>query len=976
MKHTLPTLAALFLFTAPLHAADAPNVVLIFTDDQGYGDLGCFGAKDFATPSIDKIAKQGVKFTDFHVSQPVCSASRASILTGCYANRIGIHGALGPNARHGIHANETTLAEVCKSKGYATGIVGKWHLGHHPQFLPTKNGFDSYFGLPYSNDMWPEHPEAKKGTYPPLPLIENEKIVDPNVTAAIQSQLTQRYTKHALDFIAAHKAEPFFLYVAHSMPHVPLFASEAFRGKSKQGLYGDVIQEIDWSVGQILSALDEHKLADNTLVIFTCDNGPWLSYGNHAGAAGQLREGKGTVWEGGVRVPFVARWPAKILAGSVCREPAMTIDVLPTVAKIIGADLPKTKIDGKDIGALLRGEPNAKSPQEVYFHYYNANELQAVRSGKWKLILPHTYRTMAGQPQGKDGTPGKYKQVKIEVPELYDLDADVGESKNVADANPDVVKRLLAFAESAREDLGDSLTKRVGKNTREPGRVPEEKKPNPQRQPNPPTPFASVLAGPVSGASRGPAAKEGGTEPNTADVKQSVAVLSPSPLRGGVGEGLQAQPTPPSPLPKGKGEPARDVAVLKAAPVFDGSFSPFPSRRGLQGEPGGGSPSQEARGDGGIGSSDKPEFTSELVFPLHKQHNHAPGIVECPNGDLLVSWYRGSGERSADDVAVYGARKKTKATEWGAAFLMVDTPGFPDCNTTMWVDKDDKLWLFWPVIIANSWESCITQYRVSSDFQKDGTPKWTWQDTILLKPKNFEEVMLREFGTWKKQISDATKLPVSLGDDVVKKRVGDKLLSRLGWQPRCKPIQLASGRILLPLYSDTYSAGLMAISDDGGKTWTASQPIAGFGNIQPAVLERKDGTLIAYMRENGVFKKIRVAESKDKGESWGTVTSSELPNPGSGLDAVRLASGNWALIYNDTTRGRSSLAVSLSDDEGKTWKWTRHLEKHDTGSYHYPAIIQAKDGGIHAVYSYFVADGKSMKHARFTEAWVKEGDAK
>ncbi|AMV29587.1 Arylsulfatase [Gemmata sp. SH-PL17] len=534
MKHILPALAALLFLTAPLRAADTPNIVLVFTDDQGYGDVGCFGAKDFVTPNIDKLAKQGTKFTDFHVSQPVCSASRASLLTGCYANRLGIHGALGPNARHGIHANETTLAEVCKSRGYATGMVGKWHLGHHPQFLPTKHGFDSYFGLPYSNDMWPEHPEAKKGTYPPLPLIENEKIVDPNVTAAVQSQLTQRYTKHALDFITAHKSEPFFLYVAHSMPHVPLFASEAFRGKSKQGLYGDVIQEIDWSVGQILSALDEHKLADNTLVIFTCDNGPWLSYGNHAGAAGQLREGKGTVWEGGVRVPFVARWPGKIPAGSVCREPAMTIDVLPTVAKIIGADLPKTKIDGKDIGPLLRGEPNAKSPQEAYFHYYNTNELQAVRSGKWKLILPHTYRTMAGQPQGKDGTPGKYKQVKIEAPELYDLDADTGESQNVADANPDIVKRLLAFAESAREDLGDSLTKRVGKNTREPGRVPEEKKPNPQRQPNPLTPFPK---------------KEGGTEPNAEDTKQSETVLSPSPLGGGVGEGF----LPPFPLGRGSG---------------------------------------------------------------------------------------------------------------------------------------------------------------------------------------------------------------------------------------------------------------------------------------------------------------------------------------------------------------------------------------------------------------------------------------
>jgi predicted neuraminidase len=294
----------------------------------------------------------------------------------------------------------------------------------------------------------------------------------------------------------------------------------------------------------------------------------------------------------------------------------------------------------------------------------------------------------------------------------------------------------------------------------------------------------------------------------------------------------------------------------------------------------------------------------------------------------------------------------------------------------MWIDKDEKLWLFWPVILANSWESCLTQYRYSTDYQKEGAPAWKWQGNILLKPKDFDTVMLREFDVWKKQVEDVAKAPVKLSDEVVKKKVGDKLLSRLGWQPRCKPTVLASGRVLLPLYSDTYSAGIMAITDDGGKTWTASQPLAGFGSIQPSVLERKDGSLVAYMRENGVFKKVRVAESKDKGESWGTVTSSELPNPGSGLDAIRLASGTWLLVYNDTTRGRNSLAVSLSDDEGKSWKWTRHLEKQESGSYHYPAGIQTRDGAIHIVYSYFVTGGKSMKHARFNEAWVKEGDPK
>ncbi|MFO0803728.1 MAG: sulfatase [Gemmataceae bacterium] len=455
--------------------AAPPNVVIVFTDDQGYGDLGCFGAKGFTTPNIDRMAKDGIRFTDFHVSQPVCSASRCSILTGCYANRLGIHGALGPNARHGLHADEMTIAEVLKPKGYATGIVGKWHLGHHPQFLPTKHGFDTYFGLPYSNDMWPHHPEAKPGSYPKLPLIENDTIVDDDVTAEDQATLTARYTEHAVKFITANKSKPFFLYVAHSMPHVPLFSGAKFKGSSKQGAYGDVIQEIDWSVGEILKTLDEHGLAKNTLVIFTTDNGPWLSYGNHAGTAGTLREGKGTVWEGGVRVPFVARWPGVIPAGDVCREPAMTIDLLPTIAKFAGAELPKRSIDGKDIASLLKNDPGAKCPQEAYWHYYNTNELQAVRSGKWKLILPHTYRTMQGQKDGSDGKPGPYRQVKLTEPELYDLDADESESRNVAAANPDELKRMLALSEKARADLGDSLTKRTGSGVREPGRLPDKK---------------------------------------------------------------------------------------------------------------------------------------------------------------------------------------------------------------------------------------------------------------------------------------------------------------------------------------------------------------------------------------------------------------------------------------------------------------------------------------------------------------------
>jgi arylsulfatase A-like enzyme len=310
---------------APSQVEHPPNVILIFCDDLGYADVGCYGAKGYKTPNIDRLARQGMRFTDFYVAQAVCSASRAALLTGCYPNRIGIRGALGPQAKVGIHSNEVTIAELLKQRGYATAIYGKWHLGHLPPFLPTRHGFDDYFCLPYSNDMWPHHPTS--GTnYPPLPLIEGEKVVQ---FMPDQTQLTTWYTERAVGFIERNKDRPFFLYVPHSMPHVPLFVSRKFVGKTKRGLYGDVIEEIDWSVGRILSALRQHRLEDNTLVIFTSDNGPWLSYGDHAGSAGHLREGKGTTFDGGARVPFIAKWPGRIPARSVCREPAMTIDILP-----------------------------------------------------------------------------------------------------------------------------------------------------------------------------------------------------------------------------------------------------------------------------------------------------------------------------------------------------------------------------------------------------------------------------------------------------------------------------------------------------------------------------------------------------------------------------------------------------------------------------------------------------------------------
>jgi hypothetical protein len=336
----------------------------------------------------------------------------------------------------------------------------------------------------------------------------------------------------------------------------------------------------------------------------------------------------------------------------------------------------------------------------------------------------------------------------------------------------------------------------------------------------------------------------------------------------------------------------------------------------------------------------------------------------------LASWYRGSGERKADDVAVYGARLAKGSKEWSPDFLMTDTPGFPDGNTAMMVDNQGQLHLFWPLVLANTWESCITQQLVSHQPTGTGSPVWNRKESLWLKPEDFSTEALAKLD---KLLETVPKpLPENLEKAVtqVQARLSDKLHQRLGWQTRCKPTVLKSGRILLPLYTDTYSFSIMAISDDHGVTWRAGKPLMGFGNIQPSVLEKKDGSLVAYMRENGFTDRIRTASSVDGGESWSDVTSLDLPNPGSGLDAVRIASGNWVLIYNDSTKGRNRLAVSLSRDEGQSWSNPKHLENQPAGSFHYPAIIQSSDGKIHAIYSYFVQEGKSMKHAQFDESWI------
>jgi arylsulfatase A len=445
-------------------AADLPNVVVIFCDDLGYADIGPFGAQGYDTPHLDKLAAQGTRFTNFHVAQAVCSASRAALMTGCYPNRIGIHGALSPRAQHGLANSEVTLAEICKQKGYATAAVGKWHLGSKPQFFPTTQGFDSYLGLPYSNDMWPRHPEAKAGTYPELPLIQNTEVIDEDVSPEDQEQLTTRYTEAAVDFIQKSKGRPFFLYLAHSMPHVPLYVSSKFKGKSKRGVFGDVIMEIDWSVGQVMKALDGAGVAENTWVIFTSDNGPWLSYGEHAGSAGPLREGKGSSWEGGVRVPCIMRWPGQIPAAATSEQVLMTIDVLPTLAARLGAKLPDHPIDGKDVWPILTGSDDAESPHEHYFVWYENNQLQAVISadGQWKLQLPHKYRSSVAMPRASGGIPSSYQQASIDKAELYHLSQEIAEANDVAKDYPEVVKTLQAAAEKARAKLGDSLMKRAG----------------------------------------------------------------------------------------------------------------------------------------------------------------------------------------------------------------------------------------------------------------------------------------------------------------------------------------------------------------------------------------------------------------------------------------------------------------------------------------------------------------------------------
>ena len=458
-----------------------PNIVLIVADDMGYADVGVYGAQGFTTQNLDKLASQGTRFTSFYVSQAVCTASRASLMTGCYANRIGIKGAFNPTSTTGINQDEKLMPEVLKEKGYTNGIFGKWHLGNQSKFNPINHGFDTFYGLPYSNDNHNKyHPVIR--SFPPLPVLEGDSVVelDPD-----QSLFTQKFTSRAVDFINENKDNPFFLYVPHVMPHVPIFASENFQGKTQRGLYGDVVEEIDWSVGEIMKALKVNGLENNTLVIFFSDNGPFLSYGEHAGSAGKLREGKLTTFEGGIRVPCIMKWPEKIPSNRTNAELITTMDLLPTITKLVDGDLSDNKIDGKDVWPILSGEEGAVSPHKAFF-YYASDELHAVRSGQWKLHFPHQYLKVDGEP-GKNGKPANFENLSPSAItesglrgiasrhgylvdsiglELFNLKEDVGETLNVADDNPEVVKRLTELAEGIRKDLGDARLGQVGANIR------------------------------------------------------------------------------------------------------------------------------------------------------------------------------------------------------------------------------------------------------------------------------------------------------------------------------------------------------------------------------------------------------------------------------------------------------------------------------------------------------------------------------
>jgi len=434
-----------------VHAADGDgptNIVIVFLDDSGWGDFRPFGQPKYDTPHVRKLAEEGRVFKNFYVPQGICSASRSALLSGCYPGRTKIFGAHAPRAR-GLDPRFATMGEVLKRKGYATAVFGKWHIGDRPETRPPARGFSESCGLMYSNDMWEFHPQRPKfwGKYP-LQFWDNGRVTIERVTPEHQKHLTTWYTEHAVDFIGRHRDRPFLLYVPHSMPHVPIYCSDKFQGKSGSGLYGDVMLEIDWSVGQITQALRKHGVEQRTLVVFTSDNGPWISYGNHAGTT-PYRESKATGFDGGIRSACIMKLPGRIPAGSTSETALCSVDLLPTIAHLTHAALPENEIDGRNVWDLIVGKPGAVNPHD-YYPFSTGRRLEGIVSGdgRWKLHLPHAYRTLV-EP-GQDGRPGKYAQKQIGL-SLFDLRADPFESKNVADKYPQMLAKLKTLAERHRQ---------------------------------------------------------------------------------------------------------------------------------------------------------------------------------------------------------------------------------------------------------------------------------------------------------------------------------------------------------------------------------------------------------------------------------------------------------------------------------------------------------------------------------------------
>jgi len=434
MKTLFVLLTALLATTAP---ARPPNVVVIFIDDMGYGDIGPFGATKQRTPHLDRMAKEGMKLTSFYAT-PVCSVSRAQMMTGCYGARVSVPGVYFPGQSVGLNPSEVTVAERLKEKGYATQMVGKWHLGDQPEFLPTRQGFDHYYGIPYSNDMLKKSADTK---VPVVPVLRDEKVTE-LMDGEGQRRMVELYTKEAVDFITRSKDQPFYLYFAHNAVHTPIWPGAAFAGKSQNGRFGDWVEEVDWSVGQVLDTLRAQGLDKDTLVVFTSDNGPWLTKGTDGGSAGPLRGGKGSTWEGGVRVPTLAWWPGRVPAGSVNDAVAATIDLLPTFVSLAGGTMPATPvIDGRDITPILLGQ-SKESAREAHY-YFASYDLQAVRQGRWKLAL-------SPQPEGM----GKQAAKTAAGLRLYDLDAEIGEQTDVAAQHPEVVAKLKALADKMAAEIG------------------------------------------------------------------------------------------------------------------------------------------------------------------------------------------------------------------------------------------------------------------------------------------------------------------------------------------------------------------------------------------------------------------------------------------------------------------------------------------------------------------------------------------